>query len=402
MQTHDPRVSSLALPQGMRDLLPPVASARRAVARVVLDCFTRWGYELVIPPAYEREESVVRGLSPQARANLQRFTDPASADTVVLRPDMTPQIARIAAGRLTSRHAPLRLTYEGSILRAPQGRTRGQRQISQAGIELIGWASRDADLEVISAVLEALTGAGLRGLRLELSHAGATHALLTMLEPSLRPAVVQALSQRDVSWLSETLPDEPIRAAFLLAIASAGGRDRLLQATLHPQLSGPAIEVQEAIAALTARFPDVELLCDLGETRGHGYYTGLSFVVLCDDLGQPLASGGRYDGLLREYGRDEPATGAAIDLEHTFDVLTRQAPSGPSDRILLLGSGASRASIARQLRAHGCAVAEADPMSREHALAALESERFSRVWRCADDHVVDEVSGAVVTMEAAR
>src|SRR6202789_3833736 len=122
------------LPAGMRDLLPDEAGSRRALARSVLDRFALHGYALVTPPVFEFAEVLERGLGTLDSANVLRFVEPESGEVAALRPDMTPQGARIIATRLRGRPPPFRLGYEGTVLRRRRGRARTQRQIPQAGV----------------------------------------------------------------------------------------------------------------------------------------------------------------------------------------------------------------------------------------------------------------------------
>ncbi len=189
------------LPEGLRDLLPERAARRRAVARAVLASFERYGYAGVVPPAFERESVVARGVGGAARRELLRFLDPDAGDVLVLRPDMTPQIARLVSTRYREHPGPIRLAYEGSVVRRPRGRAHRQRQVSQAGIECIGFAPPHADVEVIAATLDALRALGLRDLVVELSHAAALSTVLDGLPSPVREPVAEALAGRDrATW----------------------------------------------------------------------------------------------------------------------------------------------------------------------------------------------------------
>src|SRR6478672_1442202 len=118
----------------MRDLLPEETRSRRAVARCVLDRFALWGYALVTPPAFEFADVLERGLGALDPSDVLRFVEPESGEVAALRPDMTPQIARLVATRLSTRPPPLRLAYEGTVLRRLSGRARKRRQIPQVGV----------------------------------------------------------------------------------------------------------------------------------------------------------------------------------------------------------------------------------------------------------------------------
>ncbi|MET0594214.1 MAG: ATP phosphoribosyltransferase regulatory subunit, partial [Polyangiaceae bacterium] len=105
---------NLPLPAGMRDILPPEAARRRKLAKRLLDHFALYGYELVTPPAFELADVLERGLGTLDPRDVLRFVEPELGEVAALRPDVTPQIARIGATRLADRPLPMRLCYEGT------------------------------------------------------------------------------------------------------------------------------------------------------------------------------------------------------------------------------------------------------------------------------------------------
>src|SRR3954464_4074581 len=147
------------LPAGMRDLLPPEAQKRRKLSRRLLENFGLHGYALVTPPAFELADVLERGLGTLDPRDVLRFVEPESGEVAALRPDVTPQIARMAATRLADRPVPMRLCYEGTVLRRRQERARKHRQIPQAGVELLGVGGPDGDLELMGVAAGAARAA---------------------------------------------------------------------------------------------------------------------------------------------------------------------------------------------------------------------------------------------------
>jgi len=371
------------LPEGLRDLLPERAARRRAVARTVLGAFERYGYAGVVPPAFERESVVARGVGGAARRELLRFLDPDAGDVLVLRPDMTPQIARLVSTRYREHPGPIRLAYEGSVVRRPRGRAHRQRQVSQAGIECIGFAPPHADVEVIAATLDALRALGLRDLVVELSHAAALSSVIDGLPSPVREPVAEALAGRDrVTWRALLDGDHLAHVDRLVRCAGDASelpawRDELV-----------ALGHTDVVAALAAvvdglRETGAPVIVDLGELRGRGYYTGVFFQVLCDGVGSPLAGGGRYDALLSRYGAPRAATGAAIDLEAVEAALQARGIEHGTlpQRVLVVGTARARAATAARLRAEGRAVSESDPMDAEAEARLVAWEGYAEVLR---------------------
>src|SRR5688572_19843529 len=154
----------------MGDVLPPEAERLRALTRVVINCFERSGYDLILTPLFEHAEVVERGTDALDPRDLLRFVEPESGEVAVLRPDITPQIARCIATRLAKHPPPWRLCYEGRVIRRRRGRARSHQQITQAGVECVGLAGSEADAEVLELAASACETAGLRDYRIELSH----------------------------------------------------------------------------------------------------------------------------------------------------------------------------------------------------------------------------------------
>ena len=126
-----PRLPELRLPAGMRDHAPAAAAARLNAIEILMRAFQQAGFERVLTPAFEYEEVLALGLGAAARAATVRFVEPSSGQVVALRPDITPQIARLIATRYRDAKGPVRLCYEGTVVRLDKA-ARGQRELSQA------------------------------------------------------------------------------------------------------------------------------------------------------------------------------------------------------------------------------------------------------------------------------
>ena len=168
------------LPRGARDLLPPACRQRQLVTEGLLGTFERWGFERIAPPSVEYFEVIGRGLGREERERCVRFIEAESGEVVSLRPDVTPQVARVVAQRLSAepgRRRSHRLTYAADVVRVPD-RRRDSAELHQAGVELIGEGSPVADAEMVAMAHEALSEAGLPEFRLDLAHTGIVRAAL--------------------------------------------------------------------------------------------------------------------------------------------------------------------------------------------------------------------------------
>ncbi len=331
-----PRAPTLRLPAGMRDHAPRAAAARLRVIETLLGAFDRAGFERVITPAFEYEEVLALGLGAAARAATVRFVEPSSGQVVALRPDITPQIARLIATRFRDHKGPVRLCYEGTVVRLERA-ARGQRELSQAGVELAGVAGPEGDAEVIALGVEALAAAGLPRPTIDLGHLGLARevvAALALPEGALE-AARRCIAKRDGAGLEVALKaarGAKPAVAFARRLPALSGAPALLaEASKQAPTAGikrALGELAAIVAAVERRKVDARLHVDLGEVRGFDYYTGVRFQAFVDGAPDAVLRGGRYDDLLARYGRQSPAVGFAVDVEAVAVALeTRVSPS---------------------------------------------------------------------------
>lgn len=370
----------------MGDLLPPDAAARRALCARVMQTFEVAGYELVTPPVFELAGVMERGNGGLESRDLLRFVEPESGEVAVLRPDITPQIARIVATQLCDKPLPIRLSYEGRIFRRQRGRARSHRQVSQAGVECVGLGEVEGDTEILALAIRACEGAGLSEFRVELSDVRLVRSLLEAVPEGARATVSEAMAQKDLAALAVVARNHGVRADAakqLAALVDCYGDAKIL-ASARKRFTSPAAKAGlDSLARIVARLTELGLAeriaFDLGETRGLSYYTGMHFSVLAKGPGEALGGGGRYDSLLARFGFDAPATGFALDLGHLQWTLRASGGardgSGANARLAITGSDQRGIDgLAAALRAEGCTVASLPPQSDEACLA------FARGW----------------------
>ncbi len=369
------------LPPGMRDLLPEEAASRRDLSRAVLERFSLHGYRLVTPPAFELASVLERGLGAAAADDVMRFIEPESGEVAVLRPDMTPQVARIIATRLGDREPPFRLAYEGTVVRRRASRAKKHRQIPQVGVELCGVAGAEGDLELLCLAADALrAGAGLERFTIDVSDSGIVRELLADIEAKRAAEISVALARKDEPSLAE-LCAGLLEGARIIALARLhGGRDAVVEAVKllkGTRAEAPASRLLALFDAAAARGLGTCLSADPGEVRGLSYYTGTIFSIYAEGPGEAVGGGGRYDDLLARYGAPRPAVGLGIDLDALgWAVRAAREPSPRRSGVVVVGSDVDpRLS---ELRSRGIsAVAVADP-ARARAYAA--SWGFAFVW----------------------
>jgi len=391
-----PRSLEHPLPAGMRDLLPEEAAARRALARTALDVFALHGYVPVTPPVFEFAEVLERGLGTLDPADVLRFIEPESGEVAALRPDMTPQIARIIATRLRDHPPPFRLGYEGTVVRRLSGRARKHRQIPQVGVELAGVAGPEGDLELLGLAADALRAAGLERFVIDVGDAGVVRALLADLPGDAQATLSQAIARKDDVEIAEACEaaGAPHAEALRTLPLLHGARDALVEGVGRLAITPADAAARRLLAlfdAAVARGLGDHLTADLGEVRGFAYYTGTIFHVYAHGTGDAVGSGGRYDELLARFGWDLPAAGFALDLDRAGEALGAAGVAGERPaRVVVVGAGDDPRIL--ELRAKGVAAVAA--RDRGAALAWARAWGFSHVLDASG--WVDADSGASI------
>jgi len=312
----------LPIPSGTRDVLPDEMRELRAITDTLRGEFDGAGYGEVATPALEQEEVLaLAGLS--GEFSTYRMFDEAGR-VLVLRADMTVPIARVVATRYADTPPPLRFSYVAHAYRGVRTGRGEQRELLQAGIELVGVPRPDGTVEALTVLCRALDAVGLREYRIGLGSARLYPSLLDGfgVPQDARPALLRALVERDFVALEVAL-----RAIDGL---DAAARDALLEV---PGLRGgvevldrsPVAGAVEGLRAVHERLPaDVagRVIFDLGLVRALRYYTGAVFEVYDPALGAPLGRGGRYDELLGRFGRALPAVGFGLSVDGLHAALT--------------------------------------------------------------------------------
>ena len=222
------------LPDGVEDILPPLAGQIESLRRDVMDTCQRWGYQLVIPPLIEYLESLFTGTGHDLELQTFKLTDQLTGRMMGLRADMTPQAARIDAHTL-GQEGITRLCYAGHVLHTrPRHMLTGRTPI-HAGCDLFGSASESADLEVISLMLETLRVSGLPRIHLDLAHVAIYETLVgeAGFDRDTGAAIFDAMARKSVPELDELLGGCPPGSAggMLRELARvSGGKDALREA----------------------------------------------------------------------------------------------------------------------------------------------------------------------------
>ncbi len=367
------------LPEGVDEVLPPQVFVLEDLRRRLLDTYSSWGYELIIPPFIEFLDSLLTGAGHDLDLQTFKVTDQMSGRLMGVRADMTPQAARIDAHQLR-REQPARLCYIGTVLQTrPYGLGRS-RDPMQVGAELFGHAGIESELEIISLMLETLRITGIQRPYLDIGHVGIFRGLAqeAKLSSEAEAALFDALQRKARAEIDAVLAEcqlgEPMRAMLAALPELNGGVEVLDHAGTRLLAAGE--QVQAALkdlwgiaSALERRQPQLPLHFDLAELRGYRYKTGVVFAAFTPGHGQEIARGGRYDEIGKVFGRARPATGFSADLKTLVELGERPATAVQPGIFAPWADEPALLALVAELRGKGHRVIQALPGQLGDALA---------------------------------
>ena len=312
-----------SLPEGVDELLPPKALQVEKLRRELIDLYVSSGYEFIIPPLLELSETLGGEAHDEFKEYAFTFKDDLTGKNLSLRPDISEQASRIDAYRMESKDT-VKLCYVGDVVKRKVSKVLRSRTTIQAGAEIFGDSSIDADAESISLMIESLQSLGIKNLTLSLGHAGLVSLVLAQFkdrEGILIEDLESALSRKSVSDINSILADENDLENKNIVIALSklyGGKEIINEAREELSILGEeVIECLDYLDKLMANLElgsEVNLHIDLGEIQGFRYHNGVVFSAYTESAGYSLAKGGRYDGLRKLDNEPRPAVGFDLDL----------------------------------------------------------------------------------------
>ncbi len=360
------------LPDGIEELLPDQSVILETLRRALLDSYSRWGYEQIMPPFLEFLESLLTGTGHDLDLSTFRVTDPVTGRQMGLRSDMTPQAARIDAHIMKS-DLPVRLCYLGTVLRTtPQGFS-GSRAPIQAGCELFGHAGMESVLEVIELMMETLRITGVRDVYLDLGHVMIFRSLVAQagLDADAEMGLFDAMQRKANPEIGELLDEQQIGGAvrdMLTILPELNGNADILEKARTALSEAPdpvqaaLTELSQLVNLLQRDYPDLPVHIDLAELRGYQYHSGIVFAAFTTGYGEEIARGGRYDGIGEVFGRSRPATGFSADLSTLMDLSASLPDATDMNSIMApAGDDADLRTAIKNLRAEGERVVHALP-----------------------------------------
>jgi ATP phosphoribosyltransferase regulatory subunit len=295
------------LPEGFHDRLPPHADAAAAVEARLLEVARRHGYERVDPPLAEFAAELGERLKRGGLTDAVRFVDPVSQATLAIRPDLTAQVARVAATRMGHHPRPVRLCYAGPVLSLRAGQLAPARERRQVGAELIGLDSVAAAREVVGVAVEALAAAGVAAPSLDFT----LPDVLDVLAPAMPVAPEHAEALRERLDAKDAGGVAAIAPAYLPLVEAAGPFDRALDRLRAFDTGGVLAGRLDGLAAIAAGLDGVTLTLDPTERHGFEFQSWLGFSLFSGAATRELGRGGTYL-IVHPDGREEPAVGFSL------------------------------------------------------------------------------------------
>jgi len=319
------------IPEGLNDLLPEEVLKRRFLENKTSQVFKEWGYQEIITPTFEFYEILAKGAGSIMKKEMIKFFD-REGNIIAFRPEMTTSIARVASTKMQLETKPSRLYYIGNVFRYDD-KVGNQREFCQAGVELIGVNSKEADAEVIALAVECLKNSGLKKFFIDISHINFFNGIMQSIKvkEERKQEIKEAILNKDFVLLEKMLSFSDIKdkeKEFILKMPTLRGKEKVLEEVekrINNKLSLSALkEIKEVYNLLKNYGLEEYILIDLGIIRDFDYYTGIIFEGYTDYLGFPVCGGGRYDNLCSKFGSDLPSTGFALGLERLAIILEKE------------------------------------------------------------------------------
>ena len=317
------------LPEGVRDILPDECERLDALEARLRGKFAAAGFRFVRSAGLEYYDTYAGIRSAVGQEKMFKLTD-KDGRLIVLLPDMTLACARIAATKLRAESA--RLCYFTDVYDFSAGGN-SDREVFQAGVELFGEGGAEADAAVISFAAGCLREAGLQEFIIDVGHVGFYKGLLegSGLSEAAAEEIRGYINAKDAVNTEIALRRNGASAraqAAILALPSLFGDvsvlERAKSLTDNEMALSALSRLGEVYACLKARGAEKYVSFDLGTLKSLSYYSGIVFTGLAEGVGAPVLSGGRYDGLCGQFGRELPAVGFALGMMRVLRALEKK------------------------------------------------------------------------------
>lgn len=365
----------LHTPEGVRDIYGKEYEQKLYVERMIHEKLHLYGYQDIQTPAFEFFDVFSKEVGTTPSRELYKFFDKEN-NTLVLRPDFTPSIARCAAKYFCEEQVPLRFSYMGNTFNNTSNLQGKLKEVTQMGAELINEPSVEADGEMISLVVETLLNAGLKRFQVSIGQVEYFKGLCEEagLDEETEYDLREYISGKNYFAAQELLMErkvaEPYQGKLLKVADMFGNMCSLAEAK---EMAGnarslAAVERLEKLYEVLKAYGVAGYISfDLGMLSKYNYYTGVIFKAYTYGVGEAVVKGGRYDHLLKHFGKEAPAVGFCVVIDSIMEALSRQKVEIPLEKaaqIIYYGENDYEEKLA-----------EARKLRREHIAAVLIKEQ---------------------------
>lgn len=321
----------LHTPEGVRDVYGKEFKQKLTLKNVLLEKFHLYGYDDILTPTFEYFDVFSSNIGTIPSKDLYKFFD-NEGNTLVLRPDFTPSIARCVAKYHMGETMPIRLCYEGNTFANVSDLQGRLKESTQIGVELINDASVNADAEMIALMIESLRCLGLNEFQITVGNVEYFKGLCEELgiDSETEMDLREFISNKNYFGAEAILDSADICQSAkekLLKVTELFGQSDVLpeakSLVSNKRSIDAVLRLAEIEAILKSQNMDGYITFDLGMLSKYNYYTGVIFRAYTYGVGDAIMKGGRYDKLLSEFGKAAPATGFAIVLDDLYLTLNR-------------------------------------------------------------------------------
>lgn len=321
----------LRIPEGTKDIFGLNIKKKREVEKKLIESFEEYGFDEVSLPSFEFFDvfSDERGTTPSK--DMFKFVD-REGETLVLRPDMTPQVARCVAKYYAEETNPIKICYLGNTFVNNSGFRGKLKESTQIGAELFNASCAKDDALMIEMMIKALLDAGAKKLQVEIGMASFYKALVkeACLDEEESAKLKELISNKNLfaveSLLSNKAIPEGLKDLFL-QLSKVFGNFSKVAALMNKTDNIEALKAFERLESLhselEAKGLEKYITYDLGMLSNFDYYTGIIFRAYTEGSGEPIAAGGRYDSLLSQFGKESPAIGVAVYVDSLLSALEK-------------------------------------------------------------------------------
>ena len=319
-------------PEGVRDIYNGECSQKRKVQEKIHRVFHQYGYEDIETPTFEYFEVFSREVGTIPSRELYKFFD-REGNTLVLRPDFTPSVSRACATYFNPDEEPVSLCYTGNTFINNSSYRGRLKETTQMGVEHIGDESADADAELLAMTVECLLAAGLTEFQVSVGQVDYFKSLLkeaeldTEAEERLRTLISQKNSFGVEEFVEEQKLKEGIAKAFVEIPQMFGSAEVLKKArslTNNARALEAVARLEEIYEILKIYGYEKYVSFDFGMLSKYQYYTGIIFQAYTYGTGEPMIKGGRYNGLMKHFGKPAASIGFAIEVDNLLLALSSQ------------------------------------------------------------------------------